>query len=116
MDRATRQKIRDVSPEEAFVIIGTSSRLGNPVVIDVRTPAEYAGGHIHRAMNIDVNSTEFRDKINTLDKNVTYVVYCRSGGRSDMARDIMEEMGFRNVINVTGGFSDWEAAGLPVER
>src|SRR3972149_4086 len=63
IERVTRQKIRDVTPEEAYLIIGTSSRLGNPVVIDVRTPQEYAGGHLRDALNIDVNSAGFRDEI-----------------------------------------------------
>jgi len=116
VDRYTQEPIRDVTPEEAFGIIGTSQHSENPVVIDVRTPEEYAGGYIHDAINIDYLSPSFRDYIETFDKNKLYIVYCRTGGRSSAARDIMEEAGFKHVINMTGGFSDWQAAGLPVTQ
>jgi rhodanese-related sulfurtransferase len=114
VERQTNQPIGDVTPEEAFGIIGTSERLNYPVVIDVRTPQEYAQGHIRDAINIDYSSSDFKDEINELDKNKLYVVYCHSGRRSSAARDIMEALGFKYVINVTGGFSEWVAAGLPV--
>jgi len=116
VDRNTGEPIRDVTPSEAFGIIGTSSYLGNPVVLDVRTPEEYADGHIHKAININLNSPDFKDEINKLDKNFTYLVYCRSGARSNTARNIMEESGFRHVINMTGGISDWISEGFPVTK
>jgi len=116
IDRNTGQLIRDVTPEEAFGIQGTSSYLGNPVVIDVRTPQEFAEGHIWEAINIDYQSAAFKDDISRLDKNFTHIVYCRTGVRSDMARDIMVGLGFKYVINMTGGYADWVSAGLPVEK
>ena len=115
-DRNTGQPIRDIIPEEAFGIIGTSEYLGNPVVIDVRTPQEYADGHIRAAINIDYNSPAFKDEIGQLDKNKTYIVYCRTGARSAQARQIMEDLGFKYVINMDGGITAWIDQGLPVGK
>ena len=116
VDRYTGQLIKDVTPHEAFGIIGTSSYLGNPIVIDVRTPQEYAGGHIRDAINIDLNSASFKDDIVKLDRNFTCIVYCQAGVRSAAARKIMEELGFKHVINMNGGISVWIAQGLPVAK
>ena len=114
--RQTHEPIRDVTPDEAFFIIGTSQHSENPVVIDVRTPQEYHDGHIRAAVNIDYLSPSFRDELGPLDKTKLYIVYCRTGVRSSAARDIMEATGFKHIINVTGGYADWLAAGLPVDK
>ncbi|EPD31439.1 rhodanese-like domain-containing protein [Gleimia europaea] len=71
-------------------------------VLDVRTPAEYAEGHLDGAVNIDVTDPGFEDAIASLDPNGTYSVYCRSGNRSGKAVAIMEQKGFTNVTNVGG--------------
>lgn len=75
------------------------------VIVDVRTPAEYATGHLEGALNIDLNAPDFRAKIAELEKDETYVLYCRSGNRSGQAKAIMEEMGFSDVTNA-GGYDD----------
>jgi rhodanese-related sulfurtransferase len=116
VDRHTHEPIRDVTPDEALGIMLTSSHSENPVVIDVRTPEEYAAGNIPDAINIDYRSPSFRNDVAGLDKDKLYIVYCRTGVRSSAARDIMEEAGFKHVINMTGGYSDWVAEGLPVEQ
>ena len=116
VDRQTNQAIRDVTPDEAFGIIGTSERSDYPVILDVRTLLEYDEGHIHHAINIDYNSSGFKDEINKVSRDELYIVYCHSGHRSSAARDVMEGLGFKHVINVTGGFSEWVAEGLPVDK
>ena len=80
----------------------------NAVVIDVRTPSEYQAGHIPNALNIDISSTEFPDKINALDRTKDYYVYCRSGGRSSTACQYMVSLGFRSVNNLYGGILSYE--------
>ncbi len=90
--------------------------MGIPVIIDVRSDTEYAGGHIRDAINIDFNSSSFKDEISQLDKDITYIVYCRTGLRSAAARMTMEEAGFKHVINMTGGISNWEKDELPVVK
>lgn len=116
IDRNTEEPLRDISPEEAFGIIGTSQISDYPVILDVRTPEEYDGGHIRNAININLNSPDFNDEINKLDKNKTYIVYCRSGSRSNAARNIMEDSGFRHILNMTGGINDWISEGFPVTK
>lgn len=67
--------------------------------VDVRTPAEYQGGHLDGALNIDVQAPDFADRVDELPKNDTYVVYCRSGNRSAAAIGIMEDLGFTSLID-----------------
>ncbi len=82
-------------------------------IIDVRTPEEFAEGHIEGAVNSDIEGGAFSGYIATLDKNATYVVYCRSGRRSALAAQAMSSAGFTQVYDI-GGLADWEAAGYPV--
>ncbi|MEY2995893.1 MAG: hypothetical protein RLZ86_497 [Actinomycetota bacterium] len=69
------------------------------MIIDVRTPAEFSGGHLDGAVNIDIQSPDFASQIDALDRNGSYVVYCRSGNRSGMAMAQMLDMGFTDVSN-----------------
>lgn len=84
------------------------------VVIDVRTPAEFATGHLAGAQNIDVESSDFAARIADLDTAATYAVYCRSGNRSATARAAMQDAGFTNVSDLSGGITAWSRAGQPV--
>jgi len=84
--------------------------MGSATVIDVRTPAEYAAGHIAGAQNIDVEAADFGSKIAALDKKAPYLVYCRSGNRSGMAATQMAAAGFTNIID-GGAMADLVAAG-----
>jgi phage shock protein E len=88
--------------------------LDSRVVIDVRTPAEYAAGHIVGAQNIDVEAGDFAARISTLDKKAQYLVYCRSGRRSAIAADEMAKAGFTDIVD-GGGMADLVAAGAPTE-
>lgn len=86
------------------------------VVIDVRTPQEYAEGHLANAINIDVSSDTFAQRIDELDRDVTYAIYCRSGNRSQDAVDRMKSAGFGSLAHLEGGIEAWADAGLPVVR
>ena len=78
------------------------------IVIDVRTPAEWQEGVIDGAtLFIDFKSSNFKQEIAKLDKSKTYVVYCRSGGRSAGASQVMIDSGFKNVFNMEGGIMSW---------
>jgi rhodanese-related sulfurtransferase len=82
------------------------------VILDVRTPGEFAEGYIEGAQNIDFQSGNFENEIAALDKNVTYAVYCRSGNRSGQAAKIMHDAGFHEVYNLDGGVIDWTNEGM----
>lgn len=82
------------------------------VILDVRTPAEFAEGYIEGALNIDFQSGNFENEITSLDKNATYAVYCRSGNRSGKAAQVMHDAGFQSVYNLDGGVIDWASEGM----
>ena len=81
------------------------------VIIDVRTPAEFASGHLEGALNIDVQSPDFAAQIMELDPSGEYFVYCRSGNRSGQAIAQMTQMGF-DGNNLTNGGGVDEASTL----
>ncbi len=110
------QIIEDITAQEAFTLI--QENLTNPgfVILDVRTPQEFTGGHLGDAVNIDLRAEDFREKVNELDKSKTYLVYCKSGARSRSASDIMEELGFEEGYNMLGGIIQWEAEELPIVK
>lgn len=109
------QIIEDITPQEAFTLIQDNQNNPDFVIIDVRTPEEFAEEYIENAINMDYYSKTFRDELNNLDKNKTYLVYCRSGKRSGNALDIMKELNFREAYNI-GGIIEWKAAGLPTTK
>ena len=107
------QIIEDITPEEAYALIQDNRDNQNFVIIDVRTPEEYASGHVEKAINLDYYSETFKDELNKLDKNKTYLIYCRSGHRSGETLSVMEELGFREAYNMLGGIIQWKVEGLP---
>lgn len=84
------------------------------VVIDVRTPAEFAAGHLENAVNIPVDSPDFDARIAQLPTDGSYVVYCRSGNRSAQAASRMQNAGFTDVVDAGSVDSASRATGLPV--
>ncbi len=84
------------------------------VTLDVRTPAEFASGHLPNAVNLDVESPAFRAGLAELDPDAEYAVYCRSANRSKVAMQQMQEAGIDAVQDLDGGIVAWQQAGLPV--
>jgi len=80
-------------------------------VIDVRTPQEFAEGHLPGAVNIDVEGADFVAKVQQLDPEAQYAVYCRSGNRSAVALQMMDQLGFASTYHLGGGISAWKGAG-----
>ena len=85
-------------------------------IIDLRTDAELKKGYIPGAKQIDYLGKDFDAQMAQLDKNKTYYIYCQSGGRSSDAAGYMEKQGFKKVITLEKGFSDWKAKGFTVEN
>lgn len=81
--------------------------ISDTVVVDVRTPEEYSESHIENAVNIDYYAPDFLSQIANLDKNNTYLIYCRTGNRSSETIRQMQEMGFENVKGLAGGINSW---------
>jgi rhodanese-related sulfurtransferase len=110
------QVIKDITSKEALALIATNRNNPEFVIIDVRTPEEFAKGHIENAINIDFRSKTFRDDLDRLDKNKTYLIYCRSGRRSGLSIPTMKELDFRAVYHLLGGIIHWKAEDLPITR
>lgn len=85
-------------------------------LIDVRTPEEFAGGHLQNAVNIDFQADDFEQKIKALNKTKPVYLYCLSGGRSGKAADVLNKQGFSEVYNMKGGIMEWKANALPLDQ
>jgi rhodanese-related sulfurtransferase len=101
-----------VTPDEAAKLIAEKKA----TVLDIRTPEEFAAGHIAGAVNIDFNAEGFDQKIGALDKSKTYIVHCQGGGRSGRSMPVFETAKFKNILHLQSGFKGWQAAGKPVEK
>lgn len=89
----------------------------NTIIIDVRTPAEYDQSHIPDALNLNVQDDAFVEMLETLDRDNRYIVHCTKNpadGRSSSALEIMQEMGFRKLLSLEGGYIAWQDAQLPL--
>ena len=80
-----------------------------PQILDVRTPEEFSEGHIDKATNIDWQNENFVKNTENLDKNKPVYVYCKSGRRSLKASEKLEELGFKKIYNLDGGYLKWNA-------
>jgi len=101
-------KYNNISVIEAKKLIQENQSNQDFVILDVRTPAEFAENKIDpKAVNIDVDSPDFVKEINKLDKNKNYLVYCRTGRRSAIASQTMTDNGFAKIQNMEGGTVEW---------
>jgi rhodanese-related sulfurtransferase len=108
----TKHGPQRVKPEQAQKLIADKK----VVVLDVRTPSEFAAGHIAGATNLDYKAEDFKTKVAALDKNQAYLVHCASGVRSASACAVMDKLDFKTIYDLKGGISAWQDAGLPVEK
>lgn len=104
--------LRTVAPAAAASTI--ESPPDDLVILDVRTAEEFAEGHVEGATMLDFYRDDFAEELAQLDRDVPYVVYCRSGNRSGQTLELMRELGFTSVEEVDGGIVSWVDAGLPV--
>jgi thioredoxin len=88
----------------------------NEQIVDVRTPEEFAAGHMQGAQNIDWKNSDFSINVGALDKTKPVLVYCQSGNRSQEAAEYLAKNGFTAVYELDGGYAAWESAGKAVEK
>lgn len=110
------QSFQTISAAESNVLINENKANPDFVVLDVRTPGEYAQGHLKQSQLMNFHGEGFEEELGKLDKSKTYLIYCRSGGRSGMALKLMERLEFESVYNMGGGFNDWSRAEFPFEK
>ena len=112
-ESATRAVVVEtVSPADAAVLLAGGSE--DLVVLDVRTADEFDVGHLAGAVNLDYNASTFAAGLAALDRDVPYLIYCRSGNRSAGAREMMRDLGFAEVYEIAGGITAWVEEGLAV--
>lgn len=114
VDDVNLPAVQNISVAEAKALIDQNSGSADFVILDVRTPSEYAQGHIPGAVNLDYYAS-FENSLFLLDKNKTYLVYCRSGNRSISAAQLMLENSFTSIYNMQGGINVWISGGLQLE-
>ena len=111
-----KQIIKTINTVESAEMIKKNLKNKNFVILDVRTPEEYAEGHLANATNIDFKATDFAEKVGKLDKSKTYLVYCYSGHRSASAVEIMKTQSFLTIYNLDGGITQWTTDKNPVVK
>jgi len=114
-DQTQKKIIKNITSEQGYELIIKNTENPNFAILDVRTAQEFEKGHIKSAINIDYLSETFKDKLSELDKKNTYVIHCRSGGRSTKALKLFDELGFEEVYNM-GGIAQWEQSGYPTVK
>ncbi|MCB0537569.1 MAG: rhodanese-like domain-containing protein [Bacteroidetes bacterium] len=102
----TEEVISKVVSQDEFKQLMSS--LPNYQLIDVRTPEEIAEGKIDGALEMNFYDSNFKEQLAQLDKEKPVLVYCRSGNRSGKAAKLMNEMGFKQVYDLIGGYSEWK--------
>ena len=104
----------DVTPVPVKQAVERMKKSSEIIVVDIRTPGEFAKGHIKKAINIDMNDKDFAKKLAKLDRKKTYLMHCRSGGRSSASVPVWHRLGFKNVLHLSAGTLGWVKAGQPL--
>jgi phage shock protein E len=97
-----------ISPEEARTLIAKNAKNHGFIILDVRTPEEFAGGHIGGAQNID--SRIIGDNLGSLDRQKTFLLYCAAGVRSTRVKKLMKSAGFLHLYQIAGGYNAWKGS------
>jgi rhodanese-related sulfurtransferase len=111
---AAGTRITDVTVNQARELIQKRARNAQLVILDVRTPEEFAEGHLSGAVNVNLMAPDYESRLGALDKAKTYLVYCRTGNRSVKAIQIMGRLGFRSVYHMFEGIVGWQKKGFPL--
>ena len=104
--------IEDISARTAKGLIQENRPNPDFIILDIRTPREFDGGHIAGARNIDFYAKTFATEFRRLDREKTYLIYCRSGNRSRQLMGAVEKMPFKKVFHMRSGLVDWVGQGF----
>lgn len=99
------QTIKQVMPHQVNALQESEPELS---ILDIRTPHEFAAGHLPGSINIDFYSKTFKQQLDSLNKERPYLVLCRSGNRSGQAMQIFKDLGFQNIYELKDGYASWE--------
>jgi len=107
-----KKKITEISPTNA----AAKSKSSNAVIVDVREKDEWDEEHIPDAVHMSRGMLELEIEDKFLDREMTIICHCGGGGRSALAAESLQKMGYKNVRSMVGGFKAWKAAGLPTTK
>ena len=107
-----KKHITEISPQDAATKLNSS----DAVVVDVRDKDEWDGGHIPGATHMSRGTIELDIEEKVPDPNAMVICHCGGGGRSALAAESLQKMGYKNVRSMAGGLKAWKAAGLPTAR
>ncbi len=107
---AAKQQIKEVDVNSA------QTQIKQSLILDVREPAEFAAGHLAGAINIPRGLLEFKIGAHPdfQQQQASILVYCQTGGRSALATQVLNQLGYAQAVSMAGGFNAWTEAGLPV--
>ena len=107
-----KKKITEISPTDA----ASKTKSSDAVIIDVREKDEFDESHIPDAVHMSRGMLELKVEDKFPDPNTTIICHCGGGGRSALAAESLQKMGYKNVRSMAGGFRAWKAAGLPTTK
>jgi rhodanese-related sulfurtransferase len=107
-----KKNIREISPQDA----AAKSQSGEAVIVDVREKDEWDEEHIPNATHLSRGTIELDIEEKFPDPKALIICHCGGGGRSALAADSLQKMGYKNVRSMAGGFKAWKAAGLPTTK
>mgnify|MGYP001346196775 CR=1 FL=1 len=103
----------DVTIEKAATLLTSGEGI---TVLDVRTPEEFAEGHLRDALNVNFNAADFEERIAKLDPTKPYLVHCAAGGRSEKSMELFQKRKFTKIYHLVDGYNGWIDAGKPVVK
>ncbi|MEK6195127.1 MAG: rhodanese-like domain-containing protein [Deltaproteobacteria bacterium] len=109
---ATGASVENISARTSAALIEKNQSNPDFIILDIRTPGEFSAGHIDGARMIDFYAKSFAQEFRSLDRNKTYLVYCRSGNRSGQLMQAVNKMDFKKVYNMKSGLVDWVGQGF----
>ncbi len=102
---------KTIDPKDALKLMKEDSEIS---IVDIRPHVDFQREHIPHAQNLDYDGHRFQEKVEKLDKNKIYLIYCKSGVRGEYFMGKMRESGFSKVYNILGGFVAWKVSNLPL--
>ena len=109
-------RVKAVSAKEAADLIEKHKVDNDFAILDIRTPGEFQSGHLANSILIDFYSKTFADQLSRLDKEKTFLIYCRSGNRSTTSLEIFKKLKFQNVYHMSYGIRAWKSEGFSVVK
>jgi rhodanese-related sulfurtransferase len=107
-----KKKVTEISPTDT----ASKTKSSDAVIVDVREKDEWDEGHIPDAVHMSRGMLELEVEDKFPDRNMTIICHCGGGGRSALAAESLQKMGYKNVRSMAGGFKAWKAAGLPTTQ